>query len=196
MDALTKPQCHLPRSSFTEPTVTDPCESPELEVIDQLVAGYHLEEEELQHAVARAASERTAFVQSATSVLRDVVKPLFETVASRLARDGGDGFVDERRAEGRHGLRITLWMSLDGPIVGTPRQDRHPYIQLDVDAERRRVCVWEGDMWRGLGTSRPGSPLDERDLTEEVVLARTMEVLRRAAGHTSRMVAVLDRRGA
>lgn len=164
-----------------------------LAAIDELVADYRVEEQAFEHAVALAASERAAFVRAATSALRDVVKPLFETVATRLAHDGGDGRVDERCPEGRHGLRITLWMSLDGPIVGTPRQDRNPYVQLDIDAERRQVRVWEGDLWRGLGTSRPGSPLSERDLTEDVVLARTMEVLRRATEHTSQMVAVFDR---
>jgi hypothetical protein len=181
MDAVTPPGCH------DRPQTPD-----SLKAIDELVADYRVEEQALEHAVAVAASQRTAFVEAATSALRHVVKPLFDTVASRLANDGGDGRVDVSDSEGRHGLRITLWMSLDGPIVGTPRQDLNPYVQLDLDAERRQVRVWEGDMWRGLGTSRPGSPLTEHDLTEEVVLARTMEVLRRAAEHTRRMIGVFD----
>ena len=159
------------------------------------MAGYQLEERTFEHEVARAAAERAAFVRATTSALRHVAKPVFEAVVLRLTHDGGGGRVEERPPEGRHGLRLTLWMSLDGPIVGAPRQDHHPYVQLDLDADQPEVRVWEGDMWHGLGASRPATPLTLADLTEDVIFDRALTVLGRATAHTRRMTAVFDKEG-
>lgn len=189
MEALTRHGCAQKRTipSAPEPQPLPPRAQRQLEAIDELMADYQVEEGALQRAFARAAVERAAFVEDATSTLRHVIKPLFETVAARLAQDGGGGLVVDTPPAGRRGLRLTLWMSLAGRIAGAPRQDRNPYIQLDLDAEGRQVRVWEGDIWDGLGTSRPGSPLSRSDLTEAVVLGRTVDVLRRATGHTRRL---------
>ncbi len=32
-----------------------------------------------------------------------------------------------------------MWLSFDGPIVTTPRQDGNPYLQLDLDVPGRQV---------------------------------------------------------
>ena len=81
-----------------------------------------------------------------------------EAVVARLRRDGGGGLVNFEPHGGRAGPepRLTLWMSLEGEIVGAPRQDRHPYLQFDAVIERRKVRVSEGDMWRGGGSHRSG----------------------------------------
>lgn len=53
--------------------------------------------------------------------------------------------------------RLTLWMSLQGAIDGTPRQDRNPYLQLDADVAGKVIRLTEGDSWRGSGASHSGS---------------------------------------
>jgi hypothetical protein len=167
-----------------------------LVVIDEMIAQYQLDERSLDHELQRLAAERATFIRATASSFRRVVKPLFESVVSRLADDGGGGRVEERLTDGREDLRITLWMSLDGPIIGAPRQDCHPYIQFDIDATNRRIRVWEGDMWRGEGVSRSTLPLSLDQLTEEAILDRAVAVLRRATAHTSRINGSFEKNGA
>jgi hypothetical protein len=161
-----------------------PCQ---LLAIDDVLAEYHLERRVALEVAARAAADRDNFERAATHALRNVVKPALASVAARLDADGAGGRVDERPASSRHGPRLVLWMSLDGPIV-TARQDRNPYLQLDLDVPERHVRVWEGDMWLGSGASRPAPALSLPELTSKVVTDRAIAVLRRAADRAQRLM--------
>lgn len=78
--------------------------------IDGLTARYQLDERTFEHTLDRSAADEAAIVRGITASLHGVVKPL-SRVSSSAARP----------------------MLLDGPIVGAPRQDRNPHVQLDVD---------------------------------------------------------------
>lgn len=101
--------------------------------------------------------------------------------------------MEDRRRSGD--LRLVLWMSLDGPIVGSPRQDRNPYLHLDLDVDRREVRVWEGDKWLDRGASRATSPLALDDLTAAVATRRAIAVLQRAAYHAKAVVTRAETEG-
>ena len=147
--------------------------------VDDLLATYARQQEE------QAAHTRTVLLERASICARGGLhvrtrgEAAFRDVAERLNGHGGGGLVEERPAEGRHGQRVTLWMSLDGPVAVPPRVDRNPYIQLDVDVLWRRVTVWEGDMWHKLGASRRTEPFTLEELTTESVTERAVGVLRR-----------------
>lgn len=120
-----------------------------------------------------------------------VVGPAFRDIAVRMNGHGGGGLVEERPEEGRHGQRLTLWMSLDGPVAVPPRHDRNLYIQVDVDVLGRCVTVWEGDLWHKQGASRRTEPFTLEELTTESVTDRAVAVLRRTVmrGDRSKEVA-------
>ena len=159
--------------------------------VDDVLGEYHLERRIVTEHQERTAAERDRFARAASHALRCVVKPALQAVADRLAEDGVGGLVQERPPSARVDLRLVLWMSLDGPIVAAPRQDRNPYLQLDVDVDHREVRVWEGDMWLHLGASRPAAPLALHELTAAVATDRAVAVLRRAASHSTRILAGL-----
>jgi hypothetical protein len=106
-------------------------------------------------------------------------------VLARLRELGGDGQIEEHPGgEARfRNPRLTLWMSLNGPIVGEPRLDRYPYLQLEADVERRQVQVDEGDMWRGVGGHSSGrvATWGTADLTKQRVTEELLAIARRAA---------------
>jgi len=79
--------------------------------------------------------------------------------------------------------RLTLWMSLEGETHRSPRQDRHPYLQLDADAAKGQVEVPEGDMWQGVGTHTSGRARSWQlpEITKEAVSQAIVAILRRAA---------------
>ena len=117
-----------------------------------------------------------------TDLALTVIRPAFDAIAARLNADGGGGQVDERFADGAHPYRLTLWMSLEEQIA-SPRQDRNPFLQLDLDMPNRRFKVWEGDMWEKQGSSRDSTPWRLDEVTTKAVTERAVAVLRRAASH-------------
>jgi hypothetical protein len=150
-----------------------------LAAIDDLLATYARQREE-QTAHARAALlDQHRFTSKAARTFERVVRPAFEEIVERLNTHGGGGAVEERPADGRYGQRLTLWMSLEGPVVVPLRQDRNPYIRLDVDMPWRRITVWEGDMWDELGASRLTEPFTLDELTTEGITQRAIGILRR-----------------
>ncbi len=154
-----------------------------LSAIDDLLAAYAREEEE-EDARARAVlTDRRRFVHAAACAFERIVQPAFGSIADRLRGHGGDGLIQERPAVGSHGQRLTLWMSIEGPIVILPRVDRNPYIQLDVNVSSQDVGVWEGDIWNKVGASRNAHPISLEDLTTENVIKRAVGVLHRAVAH-------------
>lgn len=117
------------------------------------------------------------------------VRPAMNAVLERLRQLGGDGLIEEHPGgEARfRNRRLTLWMSLKGRIVGEPRLDRYPYMQLEADVEARKVKVDEGDMWRGAGGNSSGRVGEWQisDLTRQRVTEELLAVAARAAGPIS-----------
>jgi hypothetical protein len=73
-------------------------------------------------------------------------------------------------------------MSFSDEITGAPRQDRHPYLQLDAEIDRRSVTVSEGDMWRGHGGNRSGKSAEWQltELSADRVIGELLGIIRRA----------------
>jgi hypothetical protein len=73
-------------------------------------------------------------------------------------------------------------MSLEGPLVGEPRPDRDPYLQLDADPTAKHIVVSEGDMWQGLaGRSGRVGTWTLEEATGERVTQELLAVATRAA---------------
>ena len=160
--------------------------------MDALLATYARQQEDEADRARADLLDRQRFAHAAGCMFERVVGPVFRDVAERLNRDGGGGLVEERPPEGRHGQRLTMWMSLEGPVAVPPRVDRNPYIQLEVDVPWRRITVWEGDIWHKRGASRCTQPFTLDEVTTESVAARAVSVLRRAVGRGEPPVAVTE----
>jgi hypothetical protein len=154
-----------------------------LEEIDQVLKSWS----DQRHAFAARQVEieatRQLFVRQAAEIADHVIRPAMQAALTRLAHDGGGGRIEERRGDDTHSLRLILWMSLEGDVAERPRQDRNPYLQLDIDVATRRVDVWEGDMWEKQGSSRSTTPWQLSEITAQSVTQRVIDILRRAAGH-------------
>jgi hypothetical protein len=127
-------------------------------------------------------SENARLQDEFTSVCASTIRPAMQAFLERLRANGGGGLLEER--SGVHGAgvaaRITLWMSLSGELIGRPRRDQHPYLQLDFDAVQRQVVLVEGDMWKGHGTSGPVGTWAASEITGALVTESLLDVLRRA----------------
>jgi hypothetical protein len=125
------------------------------------------------------------FLDDFASVCETEVRPAMDAALERLRQLGGGGLL-EVHPGGEPRFRspgLTLWMSLKGEMVGEPRQDRYPYLQLEADPERRKVQVDEGDRWRGAGGNSSGrvATWDVADVTRQRVTEELLAVARRAA---------------
>ena len=132
---------------------------------------------------AQAESERNQFLTDFRDITDSVIRPAMQAAVDRLGKDGGGGLIEERKEDLMHRPRITLWMSLEDAITGTPRQDLNPYLQVDANVGLRRIDVWEGDMWEKEGNSRATSPWELSEVSNESVTERILDILRRAATH-------------
>ena len=146
--------------------------------IDQLMQNKLREQKEAADRSAQAQTDRSDFAAEFTSVCEQQVRPAMQAILERLRRNGGGGVIEERPEEvgQRRTHRLILWMSFSGEITGAPRQDRHPYLQLDADLDKRSVTVSEGDMWQGHGGNRSGK-LAEWQLVEITAPRVTQEIL-------------------
>jgi hypothetical protein len=151
--------------------------------IDQIVGDWNDLRKMGLEQQAQAKVERGQFLEDFQTITDSVIRPAMQAAVDRLGKDGAGGLIEEREESPLHRPRITLWMSLDGDIAGTPRQDLNPYLQLDADVELRRIDVWEGDMWEKGGTSRSTSPWELGEVTTEIVTERILGILRRATTH-------------
>lgn len=156
-----------------------------LEEIDRILRERARVLRALAERTAQLQAERGAFLEGFVVLCESEVRPVMEEVAARLRKNGGGGLVHYQPDGGPASAapRLTLWMSLEGEISGSPRQDRHPYFQLDADVETRRVRVSAGDMWEGRGSHHSG-PLglwELTALTAETVVEEVLGVLRSAA---------------
>jgi hypothetical protein len=163
------------------PTVTDllECFGPLLEAVAQ-------RDRDSDEITADRIEAGQKFLEDFATACATGARPAMEAVLERLRHFGGDGLVEERSGgEVRFpNPRLTLWMSLKGPITGEPRLDRHPYLQFEADVEKRKVQVDEGDMWRGAGGHSSGraGEWDVVELTPDRVTRELLAVARRAAG--------------
>ncbi len=153
--------------------------------IDLILREHSLAVRALTEEAAQLLAEQGAFLDAFTAKCENEIAPTMEAIVVRLRENGGGGLVDYQPHGGRANTapRLTFWMSLEGEISGTPRQDRHPYLQFDADIETRKVRVSEGDMWEGRGSHHSG-PLgfwELAALTPEKVIEEVIVALRRAA---------------
>jgi hypothetical protein len=135
---------------------------------------------------ARLAADRSEFSSEFEAVCVAHVRPPMEEIIERLRRNGGGGLIAERPEDPsrQYTHRLTMWMSLSGEILGPPRQDRHPYLQLDADVEKRLVVVSEGDMWQGHGGNHAGRVAEWQlsEVTAALVTQEVLAILRRSLG--------------
>jgi hypothetical protein len=151
--------------------------------IDAILEEWSDRQHEWAEKQQKAESEREQFLRDFARISEETIRPAMEAIIRRLEVDGGGGIIQEGDFQRTERPRLILWMSLEGDLSGTPRQDRNPYLQLDANAALRRVDVWEGDMWQKQGTSRATSPWELGDISSEVILERVVGILTRAADH-------------
>jgi hypothetical protein len=155
-----------------------------LVLIDQLMRARRDEDQETADRAAQVLADRSEFSDEFVRVCDAQVRPAMEAVLERLRHNGGGGVVEERAEDSARNQthRLTLWMSFSGEIVGTPRPDRHPYLQLDATVAKRVVTVSEGDMWQGRGGGRSGKTgeWELSEITTAQVTATILEIIRRA----------------
>ena len=151
--------------------------------IDRILGEWTDRQEDFARKASEAQAERDEFLDSFSQIMRGAIKPAMEAIVQRLEEDGGDGMIWEGESEAMQRPRVILWMSLKGKMSASPRQDRNPYLQLDVDVARHRIDVWEGDMWENSVVSRATAPWDLEDITPETIDRAVMGILDRATNH-------------
>ena len=97
--------------------VSDP-----LSEIGSILAALNRSDQRSAESASRLLEARHEFVEQFQAVCKSDVRPAMEAVMQRLRQDGGDGLIEEHPGgEARVSTpRLTLWMSLQGEIVGAP----------------------------------------------------------------------------
>jgi hypothetical protein len=171
------------RKVIGPPTTVAPTDQLDsLSEVDDVLGDWSNRRQAFVQRQAEARAARQQFESDALDLARTVIRPAFDALAARLNADGGGGRVYQRLADSSHCFRLRLWMSLEGEIA-TPRQDRNPYLQLDLDVRNSRINVWEGDMWKKQGSSRDSTPWRLDEITNDAVTQRVIAILHRAASH-------------
>lgn len=164
-----------------------PADSDELAEIDVILGAVAQRDRQSAEDAAHVVEVERDFLAGFEAACTESVKPAMKAVLERLERNGGSGLIEEHRGVGTRVStpRLTLWMSLEGEIAGTPRQDRHPYLQLDADIAEESIQVSEGDMWRGTGGGRSGrvQPWKLTDISYERIIRELLSIIRRSAPH-------------
>ena len=133
-------------------------------------------------------SARQGFLADFATVCNAEVRPAMTSVLEQLEAAGGAGLIEEHPGgEPRFATpRLTLWMSLQGEIVGSPRLDSHPYLQLDADVTGCQIQVSEGDMWGGRGGHSGSADVWQlSEVTQDRVIQELLSIVRRAAAVTT-----------
>jgi len=134
--------------------------------------------------LAQLTTARSEFSTDFVTVFEERVRPSTELIIDRLRRNGGDGVIVERPEDGRlsHNHLFTLWMSLDGEIIGEAHVDRLPYLRLEADVDKRLVTVSEGDIWEGHDGNRGGKVAEWKlsEITPDAVTQEALAILRRS----------------
>jgi hypothetical protein len=154
-----------------------------LDEVDEIFAIRSQGLDQSAESQSQARSERTRLQEEFAAVCGEEIRPAMQAFLERLRQNGGSGLLEERDGIEGAGVapRIRLWMSLSGEIIGRPRRDQHPYLQLDFDIIKRRVMVAEGDVWRGHGSSGQVGTWNASEITGDMVVRSLVGVLRRAA---------------
>jgi hypothetical protein len=128
-------------------------------------------------------AQRKAIQEEFSSACAQIIRPAMQAFLERMRHNGGGGLLEERSGVQRAGVaaRIRLWMSLSGEIIGRPRRDQHPYLELDLDVVEQRVNLVESDKWKGHGNSGPVGSWTVSEITGPMVTQSLVDVLRRAA---------------
>jgi hypothetical protein len=154
--------------------------------IDHLMEQLKGEEQRSAARSAQLLADRSDFSSQFTAICEQEIRPPMEAIVERLRRNGGGGLIEEgaEDASRRRDHRLTLWMSLHGEIDGSPREDRHPYLQLDANVNKRSVVISEGDMWQGHGGNRSGKVGEWwlTEITAALVTREALAILRRSVG--------------
>ena len=179
-----------PRSSRISPL---PLVSPDAEVpsdaadpLGEVDHIFEMRSRGMTYSVERqsdASTERARLQAEFSAVCSQRILPAMRAFLERLRMNGGDGLVEEHDGVEGAGIapRVRIWMSLSGEIIGRPRHDQHPYLELDFDIAQQQVNVAEGDMWKGHGTSGPVGVWIASEITSDMVTESLIDVLRRAA---------------
>ena len=132
---------------------------------------------------ARIDTENLRLRQEFAAMCASTIRPAMELFLERVRVNGGGGLIEERSGVENTGVapRIRLWMSLSGELIGRPRRDQHPYVQLDLDVQRHEVTLEAGDMCKGHGSSGPVGVWIASEITGAMVTQSLVDVLRRAA---------------
>jgi hypothetical protein len=159
---------------------------PSADLLDEVDQIFEMRSQGLDHSAERqsqADSERTRLQEEFSAVCGEEIRPAMQAFLARLRMNGGGGLLEEREGVQGAGVapRVRLWMSLSGEIIGRPRRDQHPYLQLDFDIIKKRVIVAEGDVWKGHGTSGRVGTWNAPEITGDMVLRSLLGVLKRAA---------------
>jgi len=153
--------------------------------IGAIVAALNKQDAQAAESAAQVLKGREDFFDEFRRVCTEEVRPAMQAVLDRLRQEGGDGLIEEHPGgEPRVATpRLTLWMSLQGPIEGAPRQDRHPYLQVDADVAGRVMRITEGDSWHGggAGTSESAGTWKPADVTQALVVTELLAIVRRSA---------------
>jgi hypothetical protein len=152
--------------------------------ITSILGALNRRDQQSVESASRLLQDRQDFIDEFHTVCKTEVRPAMEEVLERLRRDGGDGLIEDHPGgEARIATpRLTMWMSLQGAIAGKPRPDRHPYLQLDADADTGTIRLTEGDIWHGGGGGTSGSAgtwqLEEVNRTR--VMLELLAIVRRS----------------
>ena len=171
---------------FIQPAVQDSAENETedpISEIDEILEHWTDRQHQLAAREAQAQAESKRFLDEFKELSEHVIKPAMDQIIQRLRKDGGGGLIWDGGSTTMHRPRSVLWMSLEGDIIGAPRQDLNPYLQLDADVAHRRIDVWEGDMWQKQGTSRSTAPWQLNEVSTKSVTERVVAILERAARH-------------
>ncbi len=171
---------------FIQPAVQDSAENETedpISEIDEILEHWTDRQHQLAAREAQAQAESKRFLDEFKELSEHVIKPAMDQIIQRLRKDGGGGLIWDGGSTTMHRPRLVLWMSLEGDIIGAPRQDLNPYLQLDADVAHRRIDVWEGDMWQKQGTSRSTAPWQLNEVSTKSVTERVVAILERAARH-------------
>jgi len=160
-------------------------DSDPLAEIGALLAALKARDVESAEDAAHILEGRQTFLDEFHAVCEVQVRPAMEAVLERLNHEGGGGLIEEHPGgEPRVSTpRLTLWMSLQGPVDGEPRIDRNPFLQLDADVAGRAIRLTEGDSWHGTGSGHSGraGTWEPADVTRSLVVDELVEIVRRAA---------------
>jgi hypothetical protein len=154
---------------------TDP-----LSEIDEILQEHRLRTQAAQTLAERTDKNQRHFLEQFSDLCQSEVTPAMRAVLDRLQRDGGGGLIQTHPGgEPRFAKpSVTLWMSLDGEIVGNPREDRDPYFRLDANAAGLAIEVRQG---RGTHLGDPVETWPIEETTGDRIEQAIVNVLRSSA---------------